>query len=119
MSERLVHVAPIADVAHHRLIMVLDPIPNPEVHPPPPGFAVRTFRPEDADADRRAWGAVEVSAGEFTEGTPEQCLSDAIAKFNEEFMPYVSVRCRPPTNGKRSSAIMHHDDRTSSDCFTT
>ena len=93
--ERSVDVPAIADVAHKELVMVLDPIPTPELHPAPPGFAVRTFRPEDADADRRSWGEVEVSAGEFAGGTPEQCLRDATAKFTEEFMPYVSVRRRP------------------------
>ncbi len=92
---RSIDVAAIADVAHHPLVMVLDPIPTPELHPPPPGFTVRTFRPEDADADRQSWGEVEVSAGEFPEGTPEQRLRDATAKFTEEFMPYVSVRHRP------------------------
>ena len=58
---------------------------------------MRNFRAEDAEADCRAWAEVEFSAGEFPGGTPDERLGNAIARFNEEFMPHVSVRHRSPT----------------------
>ena len=95
-GERSVDVAAIVNVPHRRLVMALDPIPSApdayKMHPPPPGFVVRTFRPEDADAERQNWVDVELSAGEFTDGSPDKRVSDAIARFNEEFLPYVFVR---------------------------
>jgi GNAT superfamily N-acetyltransferase len=90
-ARRIIEVAPIVhDVPHQHLVMALDPVAAPAVVPAPAGFAVRTFRPEHAEADRLAWATVEVSAGEFPDGPPEQQLADAIARFDDEFMPHVA-----------------------------
>ena len=48
-------------VAHAELMMRLAPVPAPAAVPAPPGFTLRRFRADAAEADRQAWAEVEVS----------------------------------------------------------
>ena len=86
---RAVDVPAVVEGPKRSLMMSLDPQRAPAKFPavaPPPGFAVRNFRVQDATAERRAWALVEVSAGEFSIiGSHAERMAAAETKFDAEF----------------------------------